>query len=251
MKPFLNRVVTNTDETDPSIHALQNTSFIYVNDTLSEDNIFHDSILENMTSSQNITRPLSAGDPGSGVWIGYLIVAGCLMTIALSSFIVFAWQGCRVRKSAHGITSAVQERFNIKGAQKIVILILFFIQSFMYGGVEIVCGGLTLTFVVKYLGWSTRLASDVNTTFWATTTISRGTGIILSKYFRSSKLMAFQLSILLCATLTLTFAATLHWIVPWICFAAAGLGMGSLFPTLINWGHECMSSQVKKHLSLS
>ena len=90
------------------------------------------------------------------------------------------------------------------------------------------------------------LASDICTLFMAMVATSRGLCVVLSKFIQPSKLLAIQLATLLGGSLILAFAVHLHWIVPWIGFTAAGLGVGSLFPTLISWAHSYMTVKGKE-----
>ena len=233
MKPFLRKEVTSeygnnytSMDTNANHYPRGNSSGVL------EDNLVQLNVTDLRTESN--------------VQYCYFIVAGCLFTLSMISFVIFICGGCRFWKKKHSEKNIEDKRVLITGKGKLVVLVMCFLQAVMSGGIEEIFGGLMMTFVVKYLHLSKDTGSDMATVFWASVALSRCLGIVVCKYVRATRLLAVQLSMLLAVSITLAFAVDKHWIVPWICFAVAGLSTGSVLATLINWANSCIHLKGKE-----
>ena len=160
--------------------------------------------------------------------------------LSLINIAVFASEGCKFGERNSRANSQYTKKGFIEGKDKLILLLMFFLQSFMFGGIEDTFSSLLMTFTVQYLNASHTIASNMTTLLWLSVTVSRGLGIVSSKYMRATKLLAVQLVTLLAVTLTLAFALNLHWIVPWLCVATVGLSSGGILPNLMSWANGCI-----------
>ena len=223
MKPFMGLPLLSSNASETSTYRVYNASLGDPEQNITKYYLWRnisDEVLTNSTELQRIS--------GTHILYGFVIIAVCLLALSIASFVIFLSQGCMFWKDANESKATDEKETFIKGKPKIVILFLFFIQSIMYGGIEEVVGGLLLTFVVVFLGWSTDLGSNLTTLFWISITLSRVIGIVLANHVRSSRLFVVQLGVILVSVVALIFAIDSHWVVPWICFTAIGLGGGSL-----------------------
>lgn len=195
-------------------------------------------------SNQNIAYQHTPRD--STIHVAYLIIASGILLLALSHFFVFIHDGRQIRRSLKKNNKSHASGAGIRGMSKIIALSMFVMLSFMQGGIEELFGGFLMAFVVKHMKWTKEIGTDLITLFWASTSCSRGLGIIGSKFLPASTILAMDVGLLAVSGIIFAFGLSLHWIIPWICTVLTGVGVGTTLGSLINWGNYCITFRGKE-----
>ena len=193
-----------------------------------------------LTRTNNTFHNMAFDVADSRFQYGYLIISICLLCGSIMNFIVFFWDGKTIWRATKKSSTLREDQVKIKGTPKIMALILKFVMGFLLASVEESFGGLLMAFLVKYLDWTEKSATDMNTVFFAACAISRLLGIPFAKFVRASKILGVQILLIFSGYLVLTLAVRAHWTIPWISAILIGLGFGSSYPSLLNWSNSYM-----------
>ena len=170
----------------------------------------------------------------------YLIVAIYDLAICVIILTLFVLEGCKVK-----LAPKAEERTDYVGRNTnrrfvITMSLLFFMFNVFYGGIEVGYAGLLMTFAVKYLGWSKSDGTNVTAVLQGSNAVVTALTLITSRWVRPQYLLAGCITLVTSSMLVLSFAATYHPAVLWVCTSALGAGYAVIMPCNFTWMNEFM-----------
>ncbi len=147
----------------------------------------------------------------------------------------------KVMKTVNNMTNLQGKSFRYKTFSSLLLIVLC-ILAFMVGGLEEIFGGFLVTFSVKKLEWSKESATDLPTIFWASIAMIRLIAIFLSKLISAKILIGASISLLTLSVVTMSFTVLQFSSAILIGTIVLGLGIGSLFSTIINLSKTSLPS---------
>jgi fucose permease len=122
---------------------------------------------------------------------------------------------------------------------KVVFLILLFGFMMTYCAVEDTFAGFLATFCINYLGWSKGTSSFATSTYWASFSFGRFSGIFLIKVFKPVQLLwVYCLALMSAFVGLLIVALTFTTELVWMFIGLAGFSMSIIFPCIFTWTEE-------------
>jgi fucose permease len=268
-QPFLARKTTNPHEEVESylnesssyqshINKILTSSLIIANDDRAHDvfvnnNTANLSVVNNIlntshfnadwsgyTSVMNKTNLIINTTQGtSQVAYAYVIVGVLLMLVAIAHFVMFGQEKCQIHFSDDS-TSCQSKRIAYRECPeerkiRLLILPLLFLICFAYYALETGYAHYLMTFCVKYLKWSKDDGVIVTSVFWSAYTAGTVVGIVIIKYVRPRTMLAFDVTLCVTSQVTLACFLTYHPAVVWVCTAAAGVSIATIFASVFSW----------------
>ncbi|CAH1799421.1 unnamed protein product [Owenia fusiformis] len=118
---------------------------------------------------------------------------------------------------------------------KVQLLITLFIMFFLYAAFQMTGGGLVMTFSVEGLKWPKSHGAAITSAYWGAFTLSRllCVGVFASKILSANQMIVIDLTVLTCSYTVLVVFVQTHYIVLWLTLLLAGLGMGTLYASVL------------------
>ncbi|XP_005108307.1 uncharacterized protein LOC101852725 [Aplysia californica] len=172
----------------------------------------------------------------SKIQFAYLIIG--LLLLVNAGFFLFLY--CKDKYNTTPLYSTSHEDLTRPPDSKCFvasILILLFCFFFVYVGMEVTFGGLITKFAHAYpkAMWTNADAVMLDAMFWGSIAAGRGISILLAHYFKAPCMMVMNMILTVLGSLILSFGIFATPILLWVGTMVLGLGMSSIFPTIISW----------------
>ena len=251
---------TNVTEFNDSLnHAYQiNTSLYNLNPNLQEsqflpniDNALDGPIIDDVLR-KNVVASSETKVQFAYVIIGIGMIIGSSLHVVL--FFLSKCDATHIQnnkdstKEEEKVTKSVNSKTIVNGKSlryrtfSSLLLGVLCILAFMVGGLEEIFGGFLVTFSVKKLEWKNESATDLPTIFWASIAMIRLLAILLSKFIPAKILIGASISLLTLSVVTMSFTVIQFSSAILIGTIVLGLGIGSLFSTIINLSKTSLPS---------
>ncbi|CAL1291790.1 unnamed protein product, partial [Larinioides sclopetarius] len=162
----------------------------------------------------------------------YSIIGGFGFLVSISFLVV-----CTIAPLEVGINKS--ETTEIKQRSYIfvtIIVILTFLLLFVITGLEIGYAQMLATYSVKGPPRLTPvIGSYLTSTFWAAFTVSRFSSIFFAIKYSSLAVIVFDLIVFFAGTVVLLFLATTREWALWLATVLLGMGVASLYASVISW----------------
>ena len=147
------------------------------------------------------------------------------------------------RTKHKGVTSEKRSSFKRKESKWFLLpmLGLMFLRFAFYVGLDVMSASLLMTFAVKGLGWTKPQGIAVTSCFRGVYSAGRGTGVVLAVIISPTKMIMFDIFLILIGLFVLTIFINFHDLILWIFISLAGFGMGSFYGASMSWADKYMN----------
>ncbi|XP_077996296.1 sodium-dependent glucose transporter 1C-like [Glandiceps talaboti] len=204
----------------------------------------------NIVNFNTTTEPTFRGN--GTLWVPYTILSLFFFAVALPFFWLFI-RGPRliaIPKDRHSdLEQSRQEADTESAIFKATLIILLFLFSFSFIGHEITYGGFIYTFAIKSdYGFTVKVASYLNSAFWASFAAARGLGIFCAMFLSPRTMLIMDLCGMCTASTLLVIFGDTSLSVVWGASILLGLSLATVFPSAISWA-ECYIKLTGKAMS--
>lgn len=168
--------------------------------------------------------------------ISFIILFSCALPFFVMYFKILLKKKPRIM-AADKSEIPRPEKLSLK--LKVVFLILLFCFMMTYCAVEDTFAGFLATFCINHLKWTKGTSSFATSTFWASFSVGRFSGIFLIRFFKPVQLLCTYCIFLVSAfvgLLIVSFTYTEGLV--WVFVALAGFSMSIVFPCIFTWTEE-------------
>ncbi|XP_061182677.1 uncharacterized protein LOC133191035 [Saccostrea echinata] len=184
-----------------------------------------------MTESKNILEVVSNM---SRVQMAYLIIGAMLLVNGFFFCGLYCYDRYKSDFSIYEDSDVGQDKFG-NPCKRYVIMSMMFLFFLAYIGMETTFGGLLMTFIVNFMGWTKDKGAIVTAIFWGSLAAGRGFSIFIANCFRPTCMLLVDISLMLIGSSLLSFGISYYDAILWIGTLTLGFGMSSLFPTAVSW----------------
>ena len=176
----------------------------------------------------------------------YMLMGGIVLVIALLYVVLYCILGSHIFRTEvfDTMSKSSEQRSRQSKRFHFGFLVLICLFSLMFEVIGTVGPGYISLFVVSSLGWTVKQGATLTAGFWAIYTIGRFPAIPIS-FVLSSKIMLYITITLTCIGYSiLIFIHMLGDVSVYIAFVLVGLGTSSIFPSMLLWSSDILSSSV-------
>ena len=195
---------------------------------------------------EECTANVTAEKRTDGSKLIYAFVIPCVLKLLTFAFslVIFGIEGRKILSKSRK-DNMESKKQNFTTATRAAYLLLLFSLTFSSAGIEVSMGGFLMAFSVKYLKWSKLQGAAVTFVFVGTFTFGSALGILIIRKLHPTTLLLIDWSICIVFSAILAAFITVNDSVLWVCAAGIGLGISSVFASMLSWTEKQTGGNVK------